>query len=780
MGIPEAEIPAFADPTHWLYYFPQLGMRDLQAFGACVDWRRSFITTDANPFYDSFVRWQFNTLKAKEMFSFGKRNAIWAPQQNQPCADHERSKGEGVQPQEYTLIKMRVLEVPQKLQAPIGVSGSFVVFFFLRFLAVHRHLIALCLQTRTLFMVAGTMRPETMIGQTNYWVNPTAEYGVYEVDAHTAFVCSDHSARNMSFQDLAVDFGKPVCLARIHGRELIGVPVSSPTCTYERIYALPMETILMNKATGIVTSVPSDAPDDWQNLADLKNDAALRAKWGVRDEWIMPFEPVSILEVPDLGGLAAKTACAKHGVKDRTDKDALKAAKMEVYQLGFYLGVMKVGPHAGKTVEFAKPLMRKALYDAGQGAPYAEPAEEVVSRSNEVCVVALTNQWSISYGEPEWRAKVERHVKEHLETYGEECRLNLLNTLGWMGSWAISRTYGLGTKVPWDPSYIIESLSDSTIYMAYYAVAHWLHTDLYGKHLGPAGITPDRMSHAVWDFIFFGKDDSGALAGLDRSALEKMRDEFAYWYPWDLRVSGRDLIQNHLTMSLYNHAAIFPEHQWPKGIRASGFMQLNDAKMSKSTGNFLTMAQAVERFGADSTRLVLARAGDSMTGTSDFVFCLFVLFVFCRFPPHSIVDGNFKVEDADACTLQLFTLVEFARSVDFAALRSGELHFLDRAFDNHINGALSAANEHYASTMFRSAVEAGFITIVNSWKAYVLQVGDLGIELGIHADMTRKYLRSVAISLNPVCPHVAQELWTLCGEKGFAFNALVRRGKGAA
>ena len=34
-----------------------------------------------------------------------------------------------------------------------------------------------------------------------------------------------------------------------------------------------------------------------------------------------------------------------------------------------------------------------------------------------------------------------------------------------------SRTYGLGTKLPWDEQWLIESLSDSTIYMAYYTVA---------------------------------------------------------------------------------------------------------------------------------------------------------------------------------------------------------------------------------------------------------------------------------------------------------------------
>ena len=39
-----------------------------------VDWRRTFITTDANPFYDSFVRWQFIRLKERDKVQFGKRS----------------------------------------------------------------------------------------------------------------------------------------------------------------------------------------------------------------------------------------------------------------------------------------------------------------------------------------------------------------------------------------------------------------------------------------------------------------------------------------------------------------------------------------------------------------------------------------------------------------------------------------------------------------------------------------------------------------------------------
>jgi hypothetical protein len=52
MMVPEAEISSFTDPMKWLEYFPPHGKADLERFGTGVDWRRSFITTAANPYYD--------------------------------------------------------------------------------------------------------------------------------------------------------------------------------------------------------------------------------------------------------------------------------------------------------------------------------------------------------------------------------------------------------------------------------------------------------------------------------------------------------------------------------------------------------------------------------------------------------------------------------------------------------------------------------------------------------------------------------------------------------
>jgi leucyl-tRNA synthetase len=104
--VPAEDIPAFADPLKWLTYFPPFGASDLQAFGCAVDWRRSFITTSVNPYYDAFIRWQFNRLKEGNRIKFGKRANVFSILDGQVCADHDRASGEGVGPQEYTLIKL--------------------------------------------------------------------------------------------------------------------------------------------------------------------------------------------------------------------------------------------------------------------------------------------------------------------------------------------------------------------------------------------------------------------------------------------------------------------------------------------------------------------------------------------------------------------------------------------------------------------------------------------------------------------------------------------------
>lgn len=70
----------------------------------------------------------------------------------------------------------------------------------------------------------------------------------------------------------------------------MGLPLSAPNAKYDTVYVLPLLTISMGKGTGVVTSVPSDAPDDYAALLELKDKPAFRAKFGLEDHMVMPFE----------------------------------------------------------------------------------------------------------------------------------------------------------------------------------------------------------------------------------------------------------------------------------------------------------------------------------------------------------------------------------------------------------------------------------------------------------------------------------------------------------
>ena len=237
-----------------------------------------------------------------------------------------------------------------------------------------------------------------------------------------------------------------------------------------------------------------------------------------------------------------------------------------------------------------------------------------------------------------------------METYNVETRNAFEGVLAWLNKWACARTYGLGSKLPWDPTFLVESLSDSTIYMSYYTVAQLLHGERFaalplapqltqpiensldGSKPGPLNITPEQMTDEIWEYVFCN-GPWPANAPLPQEKADALKREFNYFYPFDVRSSAKDLINNHLTFALYNHVAIFDEANWPLSMRCNGHLMLNGAKMSKSKGNFLTLKDAIGKFGADATRLSLADAGDG------------------------IEDANFEEKTANANILRLRTLL---------------------------------------------------------------------------------------------------------------------------
>lgn len=480
----------------------------------------------------------------------------------------------------------------------------------------------------------------------------------------------------MAFQGIFEKRGEYHSVATLGGQTLVGSKVHAPLSIYTGgVRVLPMETVLATKGTGVVTSVPSDSPDDYATVTELSRKADY---YKIKREWVdLPIVPV--IRTPSYGDISAEFLVKRLKINSPKDTKQLTEAKELAYKEGFYLGTMIIGDFKGEGVQTAKPKVQEQLINSGQAIAYSEPEGPVISRSGDACVVALCDQWYLDYGETEWRKETEDHVAKTLNTFYPETRHGFESTLAWLNQWACARSYGLGSKLPWDTQFLVESLSDSTIYMAYYTIAHLLHSSIDGKVIGPAGIKPEQMVDEVWDYIFCHREFSPEVVsaiGIPEQTLLDLRREFEYFYPLDVRVSGKDLIQNHLTFFLYIHVALFPPQYWPRGVRANGHLMLNGEKMSKSTGNFLTLDQTVKKFGADASRIALADAGDG------------------------IEDANLEESVANAAILRLYNLKEWCEEVvkmsDNGQLREGPKNsFWDRVFENEMNVLLQRTRAQY-------------------------------------------------------------------------------------
>jgi leucyl-tRNA synthetase len=741
-GIPIEDIHKFKEPAHWIQYFPPLAKRDLDNFGARIDWRRQFVTTDANPYYDSFVAWQMRKLKELGKIIFAKRYTVYSPKDGQACMDHDRQSGEGVGVQEYTALKMKVTtwadsakEIESKV--PQGASAYFI---------------------------PATLRPETMYGQTSCFVGPAIEYGLFKVTDQEYFVCSQRAARNMSYQPgIFPAWGQHPQVASFKGKDVVGTVVNAPLSVHKDVYILPMETVKDSKGTAVVTCVPSDSPDDYITSFDLAKKAEY---YGIQKEWVKFDDILPIIDTPTYGNLTAKKLVEDMKIQSPKDAAKLADAKDKAYKEGFYKGKMAYGEFKGKPVEEAKNLVRRQLIAAGDAFAYAEPDGKVISRSGDDCVAGLLDQWYMNYGtaanggDGDWAEQVRGHINGDLNLYYPEAKNQFLRVVDWLGNWACARSYGLGTKVPWQQDQLVESLSDSTIYQAYYSFAHLLHKDMFGKDVGPLGIQHTQMTDSAWDYVFGLRDRSDVPeTDIDKSAIQTLRRQFDYWYPLDMRTSGKDLIQNHLTFNLYVHTAIFPKENWPRSFRVNGHLMLNGEKMSKSTGNFLTIAGAVEKFGADATRIALADSGDDI-GDANFeetvananILKLFELRKWCE----ELVREAIYVPDA-AKYLEARNS-ERLRNSDVIQRQSGSERFLfDKMFDNEMNLLVHETYQHYSATSYKLALKSGFYDFTSARDFYREAARAAG--LGMHEDLVKKFIKLQALLLTPIAPHWAEHIW---------------------
>jgi len=681
-GVPETELKKFVDPLYMAQYYTNEGRIIARRIGFSVDWRREFTTVW--PTFQKFIEWQYANLCEKGYVTKGTHPVVWCPKDKSPTGDHDRQSGEGITPEEYTLIKYKLGQV---------------------------------------ILPAATFRPETIYGITNLWINPDSTYVEADVDGET-WIISPEAASKLKEQEHIVTIKR-----EFKGKELIGKYIENPL-THQSFPILPGWFVDTKTATGVVYSVPAHAPFDYLALKDLQEKPELLKDFNIDPEVVKAIKPISIIKVEGFNEFPAVETVEKMGIKDQNDPRADEATNT-VYKKEFHSGILKdnCGPYAGKTIREAKEILIKDFKKSGITTSMYDLSEPVICRCMTPCVVKiLSDQWFLNYSDTQWKASA-KQVVEQMKVYPDTAKTSFFTVIDWLREWACARTTGFGTPLPWGKGWIIETLSDSTIYMAFYTI---------NKHIRQHNIAPEALTPQVFNYIFYGDGDVDEIGkgAINSELLVSMRNEFLYWYPLDLRNSAKELVPNHLSFCIFHHAALFPPEHWPKGISVNGMLMIEGKQMHKSKGNFITMKGAVDKYGADATRCGLMIGAEGMD------------------------DPDWRADKVCDLQSKLESLLGFAGDIAVNA-KNTEVTQLENWLLSRMQQRICEVTAALEEMKTRTALQVALFDVWNDIRWYIQRKGKSdNVALG---EAVCIWVRLLA----PFAPYTCEELWSRTGSQGF-------------
>lgn len=688
-GISDNDISKFKDSEYIINYFMDRWIHTNNKLGISIDWRRKFVTTQLTPVFSKFIEWQYRKLKNDGYVIQGSHPVIWCPADENPTGDHDRLEGEGARVVDFTLLKFK--------------SETFDAYF-----------------------TPATLRPETIFGVTNMFIHPDAKYVKAEVNGEN-WIISEEAILKLTDQKFDVKV-----IEKVNNKEIIGTKVRNPVNQNE-VLILPGAFIDPVGATGVVMSVPGHAPMDWTVLKQLQETPKKLEEYGISKEDIMGIEPISLIKIDGYGEFPAGEEINKLNVKKMDDPKVKEATKV-IYRREHSGGVLKAitGKYKGKTVKNVKDEIIEDFIKQGFAVNLKEPAEIVICRcGTRNHVKYLENQWFLKFGDPEWKNNVHSHL-ENMNIIPKEAEAAFHKTVDWLENKACARRSGLGTPMPWDKSWIIETLSDSVIYMVYYIIS---------KYVNSGEFEEKWATDEIFDYIVLGKGNRKNLSikfTIPEKMLKTIRDDIDYYYGFDLRTSGKDLVNNHLTFMLMHHIAIFPKKYWPKGIAVNGYVAIikpgskKAEKMSKSKGNFKTIEDVVDAFGVDATRLGFAIAGEGYT------------------------DAQFALDEGISYKKWIQNLYTIAQE----QLDDDKTTSIDGWLISRVQGYIDRARKHLDNMETRSAFQRAHHEILQDIKWYQRRRDSKGPGF--------KYAIEVMIKLiTPFVPHIAEEIWKMWGNDSF-------------
>jgi leucyl-tRNA synthetase len=698
--VPEEELEQFIDPEYIVKYFSSEYHDVMNHMGYSIDWRREFKTTD--PSYQKFIEWQIRQLKDKGLVRRGAHPVKYCGECENPVGDHDLLEGEGVSINELTLLKFEI-------------DGF--------------------------YLVPATFRPETIYGTTNLWLNPEAHYLKVNADGEKWLISAEAYDNISQQKNLEI-------IEEVDPKPLVGQMVKN-IVTGEEHPILPASFVDPEYGSGVVFSVPGHAPADYIALNDLKNNSELLKEYGL-EEIVKKIKPINVITLKGYGEFPAQELIEKLGVKNQEDPK-LQEATNELYKQEHGVGIMSesIPNYGGHKVSFVRDKISSKLREVDQASIMYDFAERpVICRCGNRCMVKIMeDQWFMKYSDENWK-KETRTALEKMKMVPEEVRANFNYYIGWLHDWACSRRIGLGTKIPWDPQWIIEPLTDSSIYMSYYTIAKYLRE-----------MNPDHLNDEFFSKVFLNKEGD---VKVEENLLNKIKDEFNYWYPLDWRLSAKDLIGNHLTFHIFHHTAIFPEEKRPKGIVVFGMGLLEGHKMSSSKGNVVLLSDAIKNHGADVVRLFLMSSAEPWQ------------------------DFDWREKEVKGTKRRLEWFVEFAERVK--NIHHGPLYinevgtesevvpksFISKWMLGQLNLRIKDTTEALEGFQTRKGVQDSLFLLKKDLDHYFHRIKDYMDDEEYNPEISMvlaTVLEAWIRLMTPFTPHTSEELWEKYGGEGFVSEA---------
>jgi len=656
-GASENLIKKLTDPKEVVKYFGEVYVEDYwKKFGFLIDYSRIMSTISEG--YKKFIEWQFKKLKQKNLLVQKPHFAPFCANCGPVAVD--------------------------KSETDISQGGSAEILEFTT--------IKFTMEDNTV-LPAATLRPETIFGVTNMWINPDVNYVKAKINNET-WILSKEALEKLKYQH---DNVKPL-KETISGKTLIGKKCKIPLVN-RSVPILSGTFADPSVATGIVMSVPAHAPYDWIALVESKED----------------IDPITIIDVKGYGTNPAKEACDALDIKSQTETEKLDQATEEVYKKEFHTGYLNenCGIYAGISISDIKDEVKNELINKDQAVIMREFSEQVICRcGGNVLIKQIPDQWFIKYSDPSLTDKSKNHAA-NMNIYPEDYKKEMPGVLDWFDDRACIRQGSwLGTEFPFKKDWIIEPISDSTLYPAYYIIS---------KYVNNSKIKPSEMTEEFFDYVFLG------IGKPKKQIWSEIKSDFDFWYPVDINLCGKEHKTVHFPVFLMNHVAVMPSDKRPQGIFVHWWVtQKGKEKISKSKGGAEHINEAATTYGVDAMRLYYAHVGSP--------------FVDIEWDSEVVLKYKNKVANIYKLIIQLSNIKE------------KEDKNLDNWLKSSLNRRIQKTLEAFENFDLRIASNEIFFECQKDIQWYLKRGGG-------NKKLIDKYVNTWTKLMTPVTPHLAEELW---------------------